>query len=189
MAEHDLDALLAIDLSRDEILLGNQRWLTGYIPIGGPAAALLHRGGDIELISERIGLPVTDYYKAHGFPIRLVNGFSSGLVAERVMRSSPKRLGIVESDSFPTAVAKALPPFLATVDVSDAFQRLRLQKTAYEIALIRESAARSPTPCGNVFQNFSGSVANSMRCLPTSTTWCAWRVRKAALIFFFRCRF
>jgi Xaa-Pro aminopeptidase len=141
MAEHDLDALLAVDLSRDEILLGNQRWLTGYIPIGGPAAALIHRDSEIELISERIGAPVTEYYKTHGFPIGLVNGFSPHLVAERVTRRGPKRLGIVEPDSFPAAIASALPSFPEVIDVSDAFQRLRLQKSPYEIGLIRKSCA------------------------------------------------
>lgn len=141
IAEHDLDALLAVDLSRDEILLGNQRWLTGYIPIGGPAAALIHRDGEIELISERIGLPVTEYYKAHDFPIGLVNGFSPHLVAERVTRRSPKRLGIVEPDSFPSAIATALASFPDVVDVSDGFQRLRLRKSAFEIDLIRKSCA------------------------------------------------
>jgi Xaa-Pro aminopeptidase len=141
MVEHELDALLAVDLSRDEILLGNQRWLTGYVPIGGPAAALVHRDGEIELISERIGVPVTEYYNAHGFPIGLVNGFSPRLVAERVMRRSPKRLGIVETVSFPAAIATALSPFPEVVDVSDAFQGLRLRKSAYEIDLIRKSCA------------------------------------------------
>jgi Xaa-Pro aminopeptidase len=141
MGEHDLDALLAVDLSRDEILLGNQRWLTGYIPIGGPAAVLIHRDGEVELISERIGVPVTEYYKAHGFPIGLVNGFSPQLVAERVTRRAIKRLGIVEPDSFPAAIGTALPSFPEVVDVSDPFQRLRLRKSAYEIDLIRKSCA------------------------------------------------
>ncbi len=141
MAEHDLDALLAVDLSRDEIMLANQRWLTGYIPIGGPAAALIHRDGDLELISERIGVPVTEYYASHGFPIGLVNGFSPRLLAERVVRHSPKRLGIVEPDSFPAAVVTSLASFPKVVDVSDAFQRLRLRKSAYEIDVIRRSCA------------------------------------------------
>jgi Xaa-Pro dipeptidase len=154
MAEHDLDALLAIDLSRDEILLGNQRWLTGYIPIGGPAAALVHRDGEIELVSERIGVPVTEYYKAHGFPIALVNGFSPRLVAERVMRRSPKRLGVVEADSFPSAIATALSPSPEVVDVSDAFQRLRLRKSPYEIGLIRKSCAIADATWGRVPEIF-----------------------------------
>ena len=141
MDEYDLDALLAVDLSRDEILLGNQRWLTGYIPIGGPAAALVHRDGQIELISERIGVPVTEYYKAHGFPIGLVNGFSPQLVAERITRRRPKRLGIVEPDSISAAIVTAIAPFPEVVDVSEAFQGLRLRKSPYEIALIRESCA------------------------------------------------
>ena len=141
MDEHDLDALLAVDLSRDEILLGNQRWLTGYIPIGGPAAALVHRDGEIELISERIGVPVTEYYNAHAFPIGLVNGFSPRLVAERVIRRGPKRLGIVEPESFSATIATVLDAFPDVVDVSEAFQRLRLRKSAYELDLIRTSCA------------------------------------------------
>jgi Xaa-Pro aminopeptidase len=141
MADHDLDALLAVDLSRDEILLANQRWLTGYIPIGGPAAALIHRDGEIELISERIGVPVTEYYKKHGFPIGLVNGFSPQLVAERVTRRAPRRLGIVEPDSFSAAIATALASSVEAVDVSDAFGRLRLRKSAYEIGVIQKSCA------------------------------------------------
>ena len=44
MRARDLDVLIAIDVSRDEILLGHQRWLTGYVPIGGPVAVLLFRG-------------------------------------------------------------------------------------------------------------------------------------------------
>src|ERR1700678_3951199 len=154
MADHDLDALLAVDLSRDEILLANQRWLTGYIPIGGPAAALIHRDGEIELISERIGVPVTEYYKKHGFPIGLVNVFSPRLVAERVTRRAPKRLGMVEPDSFPAAIASAVSPFPEAVDVSDAFQRLRLRKSAYEIELIRKSCAIADAVCERVPEIF-----------------------------------
>ena len=99
MAALDLDLLLAVDLSRDEILRGNQRWLTGYIPIGGPAAALLGRDGPIELISDRIGKPVTEYYRSQAIPIEPVSGFSPGLLAERVLRRSPRRLGIMEPDA------------------------------------------------------------------------------------------
>jgi Xaa-Pro aminopeptidase len=144
MAENDVDALIAIDLSRDEILFGHQRWLTGYIPVGGPAAALLHRDGRIELISERIGRPVTDYYATHGFPIELVSGFSAQLVAQRISKMAPARLGIVEPESFPALVAKLLSDFTPapeTVDLSDALQNLRLRKSAAELALIRTSCA------------------------------------------------
>ena len=144
MLEHDLDCLVAIDLSRDEVLLGHQRWLTGYIPIGGPAAALIHRDGSVELISERIGKPVSDHYKANEFPIETVGGFSSALLAERLIRRNPGRIGIAEAETFPAALAALLadqvsPPEL--VDMSSGMQRLRLRKSAYEIGVIRQSCA------------------------------------------------
>lgn len=144
LLEHDLDCLVAIDLSRDEVLLGHQRWLTGYIPIGGPAAALIHRDGSVELISERIGKPVSDHYKANAFPIEMVGGFSSALLAERLIRRNPGRIGIAEAETFPAALAALLadrlsPPEL--VDVSSGMQRLRLRKSDYEIGVIRQSCA------------------------------------------------
>ncbi len=144
MERHDLDLVLAIDLSRDEILQGHQRWLTGYIAMGGPAATLLHRNGHIELISERIGKPVTRHYQTNAFPIELVNGFTPALLAERIGRLRPRRLGIAGADSFPASLAGLLgeqpfPPEL--VDASLQFQRLRLRKSAYELALIRRSCA------------------------------------------------
>jgi Xaa-Pro aminopeptidase len=144
MAEQNLDALLAIDLSRDEILLANQRWLTGYIPIGGPAAVLLHRDGHIELISERIGMPVTEYLKAHAFPIQLVNGYSATLIAERIARLAPQRLGVAEPECFSAALAAILcaqPTRPELVDASGLLQRLRLRKSSYELGLIRTSCA------------------------------------------------
>ena len=57
MTEHDLDLVVAVDLSRDEVLLGHQRWLTGYIPIGGPAAGFVGRPRWGGRISARIGKP------------------------------------------------------------------------------------------------------------------------------------
>ncbi len=144
MSDHDLDIVLAIDLSRDEILLGNQRWLTGFIPIGGPAAALLHRDGYIELISERIGKPVSAHYKDHGFPIELVEGFSSSIIAERVSHHGPRRLGIAEMETLPLSIASILTerfPALELIDASMDFERLRLRKSTYEIDLVRKSCA------------------------------------------------
>ena len=144
MVEADVDLLVAVDLTRDEILLGHQRWLTGYIPIGGPAAVLLGRDGSVELISERIGKPVAEHYKAEGFPIELVNGFSPTLLAERIGRHAPRRVGIAEAGSFSSATASLLreqapPPVL--VDVSAGLQRLRLRKSDYELGLIRRGCA------------------------------------------------
>ncbi|HLG87166.1 MAG TPA: aminopeptidase P family N-terminal domain-containing protein, partial [Alphaproteobacteria bacterium] len=144
MKDQDLDAVLAIDWSRDEILMGHQRWLTGFIPIGGPAAALLLRDGHVELISERIGKLVSGYYKAHALPIETVDGFSPSLLAERITHHRPARLGIAEMESFPATFATALsehPSAPELVDVSEEFQRLRLRKSAYEVALIRKSCA------------------------------------------------
>ncbi|MFB7091462.1 M24 family metallopeptidase [Streptomyces sp. NPDC056296] len=142
MDEHELDALVAVDRSRDEIQAGAQRWLTGYIPVGGPAAALLDRDGRIELISERIGRPVAEHYAAQDLPIELVNGFSDRLLAERISRRRPRRLGIAESGTFSWSLAAALgegPSPVSLVDVSAAVGRLRLRKSAYELALVRES--------------------------------------------------
>ena len=152
--------MLAIDFSRDEILLGNQRWLTGYIPIGGPAAALLHRDRHIELISDRIGKPVTEHYGTQGFPLELVNGFSPALLAQRIARLEPARLGIAETECFPSAVAAILEeqPDGATADRG----RLRCvptpahaQESAYELARIRRAAAISPTRSGSACPTFS----------------------------------
>ena len=144
MATRELDAVLAVDLSRDEILRGNSRWLTGYIPIGGPAAALLHHDGQVELMSERIGQPVREYYRAHDIAVTPVDGFSAALVAERVGRSGCRRVGIAEAETLPAALAAALaalPSAPALVDVSAEFERLRLRKSAHEVALIRRSCA------------------------------------------------
>ncbi len=144
MAALDLDLLLAVDLSRDEILRGNQRWLTGYIPIGGPAAALLDRDGSVELISDRIGKPVAEYYRSQALPIEPVSGFSPQLVADRVARRAPRRLGIAEPDSLPMSIATALLAIAPTpelIDVSKELERLRLRKSADELTLVRRSCA------------------------------------------------
>ena len=144
MQSNDLDLVLATDLSRDEILLGHARWLTGYIAIGGPAAALLHRDGRIELISERIGRMVPEYYKAHSLSIEPVEGFSPALLAERITRHRPRRLGIAEPETFSSAIAASLAghsPRPDLVDVSVQFEQLRLRKSPYEISCIRKSCA------------------------------------------------
>ncbi len=157
METRDLDLLVAIDLSRDEVLLGHQRWLTGYIPIGGPAAVLLGRDGSIELVSERIGKPVTEYYQSHGFPIELTNGFSPSLLANRIANRRPERLGVAEAESFPFATASALRdclPSLEMVDASQDIQSLRLKKSAYELAMIRNSCAIADTVWAQVADIF-----------------------------------
>ena len=142
MEECDLDALIAVDVSRDEILRGNQRWLTGYIPIGGPAAALLGRDGSIELISDRIGEAVTEYFKSRQLPIEPVTGFSASLVAERVGRRAPRRLGIAEPEAVSMkvfAALAALTPSPQFIDVSAEMEGMRLRKSPSELALIRKS--------------------------------------------------
>jgi Xaa-Pro aminopeptidase len=144
MSHHDLDMVLAIDCSPDEILHGNQRWLTGFIARGGPAAVLLHCDGYIELISQRAGKTLNDYFESVEIPLEMVSGFSPKLVAERVSRLRPKRLGIADPEYFSAAIASALselstPP--EVVDASEAFNKLRLQKSPYEISLIRKSCA------------------------------------------------
>jgi Xaa-Pro aminopeptidase len=148
MVDRDLDAVLAIDLSRDEILLGHQRWLTGYIPVGGPAAAILQRDGHVELISERIGKPSSDFYTTNLFPIDIVHGFSIRLLVERVVRLAPKRVGIAEMETLSFALAAGLQdilPDLEIVDISNEFQKLRLHKSAHEVTLIRKSCAIADT--------------------------------------------
>jgi Xaa-Pro aminopeptidase len=153
MEIQDLDLLLAIDLSRDEILQGHQRWLTGYIPVGGPAAVLLRRDGGIELISERIGKPVTAHYKDQGFPISLVNGYSTALIAERIAQHGPKRLGMAEAETIPLALLADLRqrgsvPEL--IDASGSMQQLRLRKSAYEIEQVRQSCRIADTVCAHL---------------------------------------
>lgn len=158
MADQDLDAVVAIDLSRDEILQGHQRWLTGYTPVGGPAAALLHRDGEVELISDRIGKPAADFYKSCSFPIELVNGFSTALLAERVGRRVPRRIGIAEPETFSHELGAALMgaiPEVEIVDVSAGFTRLRLIKSPHELKLIRRSCAIADAVWRNMPEVFS----------------------------------
>ena len=139
----DLDLLLAVDLSRDETLLGSQRWLTGYIPVGGPVAALISRSGSLELVSDRIGRDVTEHYRANGFPIELVTGYSERLLADRIARHGPKRIGVAEPATVSFVIAEAVRNVLPTaslVDVSDEMMKLRMRKSAQEIALVRRSS-------------------------------------------------
>ena len=123
MADRDLDVVIAIDLSRDEIGQSSRRWLTGFSPLGSPAAALLHRDGRMELISRPTGMLAPEYYKAHGLQVEVLQGlFPQSLLADRIGRSCPGRLarilhedgrcalaisglGIVETASFPWALA------------------------------------------------------------------------------------
>lgn len=157
MVARDIDVLLSIDLSRDEILLGNQRWLTGYSPVGGPAAALLHRDGHVELISERIGKPTTDFYWNNGFAIELVNGFSTMLLAARITGLAAQRIGIAEPGTFPFALGAALlaiNPSITFTDLSTDFARLRLRKSEHELALIRRSCAIADAVWQNVPEVF-----------------------------------
>ncbi len=142
METFDVDLLIAVDLSRDEILLGHQRWLTGYVPIGGPAAALIGRAGPIVLVSDRIGKPASSYYKANGLPVEMVNGFTPPLLAELVAAHQPRGIGIADPVSLPWSVAAALRerlPACRLIDLSEPMQRLRLRKSAHELALIRKS--------------------------------------------------
>lgn len=142
MDAYDLDILVAVDASRDEILQANGRWLTGYIPIGGPAATIIARGGDVELVSDRIGKPVADYYASQRLPMQLVGGFSPGKLAERIASHSPKRIGVAEPASLPYSMVAALAAHAKPaelVDVAFAFQRLRLRKSPAELAMIRRS--------------------------------------------------
>ena len=144
MAALDLDVLIAIDSSRDEIQQGHQRWITGYNPVGGPAAALIDRDGSVELISDRIGTPTAEYYSAQALPVTLVNSFSISTILDRLARRQPNRIGVAEQATFPHALAMALrslAPVPELVDASHEMQSLRLRKSAKEVGLIRESAA------------------------------------------------
>lgn len=144
MVAHDLDLIVALDLSRDEVMLSYQRWLTGYTPIGMPAAVLVPREGPVELIGPMLGAAAADYYAFEQIPIELTTGFSIALLAERIARRAPRRIGIVETFAFPAALAQAvtdLPFSPVIVDLSAGMLKLRLRKSDAEIALIRQSCA------------------------------------------------
>nr|WP_087574173.1 M24 family metallopeptidase [Sphingomonas sp. CDS-1] len=140
----DLDVVIAIDTSRDEILLSGQRWLTGFAPIGGPAAALVYRDGRVELVSAWLGRVAPAFYANSGLPIETVAGYSPALFAERIQKVGAKRVGYVEDGSFPASIDAALrslpaPPEI--VDISAEMIGLRLRKSKAEIEAIRKSCA------------------------------------------------
>ena len=144
MERDNLDVVIAVDSSRDEIQQGHARWLTGYIAVGGPAAAIISRDGSVELISERIGKPTAAFYQSNNISLDLVNGFSAKLLAERIAMKTPARLGVAELETFPATTYldlayRASPPEI--VDFSGQMTALRLIKSAEEIATIRHSAA------------------------------------------------
>lgn len=144
MQSIDLDVVVAIDTSRDEVLLGGQRWLTGFTPLGGPAAALVYRDGRVELLSAWLGRVAPAFYAESGLPIETVPLYSPEVFAERVSKVAAKRVGYVEDGSFPASFAAALqalpaPPHV--IDVSIQMSEIRLSKTAAEIAAIRTSCA------------------------------------------------
>ncbi len=144
MARHDLDVLVAIDTSRDEIMLGGQRWLTGFTPLGQPAAALVFRDGHVELISAMLGRTAPAFYGASDLPIELVPGFSPALIAERIARVGAKRVGVGETATLAANIAdavRATPSAPELVDVAADFLALRLVKSAAELAMVRASAA------------------------------------------------
>ena len=144
MARHDLDVLIAVDTSRDEIMLGGQRWLTGFTPLGQPATALVFRDGHVELISAMLGRTAPAFYGASGLPIELVPGFSPALIAERVARVNAKRVGVAEPATLAANIAdavRATPSAPVLVDVANDFLALRLVKSPAELAMIRASAA------------------------------------------------
>lgn len=143
LEERDLDAVIAVDLSHDEILLGNQRWLTGFAPIGQPAAAIVFRDGRVELVSPMLGRTAPAFYAASGLPIEPVPG-ALALVAERIGRAALKRVGFAESATMPAVLWQALSASHSApelVDVSTEFTKLRLIKSDAELAAVRQSCA------------------------------------------------
>lgn len=144
MAARDLDVVIAIDTSRDEILLSSQRWLTGFTPLGGPAAALVFSDGRVELLSAWLGRVAPAFYAGTGLPIETVAGYSPALFAERIARVCAKRVGYVDDGSFPASIAAAVHAIAAppeVIDVTADFIALRLRKSDAEIAAIRKSCA------------------------------------------------
>lgn len=142
MDEFDLDLLVAADWSRDEIMAATVRWVSGYIAVGGPAAILIPRHGEVELLSERIGRPAAAFYADGQFPLELVSGFGAELVAERVARHGPKRIGLAEPEGFPWTFAMAIEatcPGVSFVEVTSAVQAVRLRKSPLEQQMIRTS--------------------------------------------------
>ena len=146
MDQHDLDVLVVIDLSRDEVMGGHQRWLTGFVPFGSPAAALLYRDGSTDLLAQWLGPPQTEFYAGSEPPVTMVRGFSFPTMAERIGQRGAKRVGYVEAATFPYALQaalSALTPAPEIVDFCQVFDRLRLVKSPVELAAIRRSCAIS----------------------------------------------
>ena len=157
MNELDLDVLIAIDWSRDEILFSHQRWLTGFTPLGGPAAALVFRDGHIELLSAWLGRTVPAFFAGSGLAVETVAGFSPALFAERIGRASPKRVGYVEDGSFPASIYAALKSMAAPPEIEDVsaeFIRLRLKKSPAELEAVRKSCAIADTVWSHVPEIF-----------------------------------
>ncbi|MGE4431175.1 MAG: M24 family metallopeptidase [Sphingobium sp.] len=144
MERLDLDVVIAIDTSRDEILLSTQRWLTGFTPLGGPAAALLFRDGHVELVSQWLGKTVPAFYAGADLPIETVPGYSPQIFAERIGKAGARKIGYAEDGCFPASIYQALrdmPSSPALIDISAEIIALRMRKSAAEIATIRKSCA------------------------------------------------
>lgn len=153
MERLDLDAIIAIDTSRDEILLSHQRWLTGFTPIGGPAAAIVFRDGRVELLSVWLARTVPAFYAGCGLPIETVAAYSPDAFAERLARVGARRVGYAEDGSFPASIFAgigAMAPTPDLVDVSAEMIQLRLRKSPAEIAAVRRSCAIADKVWGEV---------------------------------------
>ncbi len=140
MERQDLDAVIAIDASRDEILLSWQRWLTGFTPLGGPAAAVVYRDGRVELMSQWLGRTVPAFFEASGLSIQTVPSYSPATFCERL--GAAKRIGVAEETSFPASIhlaLRAMSPAPDIVDVSAEMLQIRLRKSAAELQAVRRS--------------------------------------------------
>jgi Xaa-Pro aminopeptidase len=145
MKERDLDAVIAVGLSRDEILSGQQRWMTGFIARGGPAAVILTKDG-VEIFYGRWSSLVKEFYKSNfGSEVNLVDGVAPATIADRVAKLGLRRIGIGESESFSAALSQAIGAGVEQIDVSNDMMRLRWIKSPLEIELIRKSCAISDT--------------------------------------------
>lgn len=149
MSDNDLDAVLAWDRSRDEILHSHQRWLTGIAPEGLPAGVLIHRDGAVDLLGPwRIGEERVSRHAAGGFPVEAVLVLSTADFTAHLAKRSPKRIGIAEPNTLPYTYLEAMRasvPGLDVVDMSQEFLRLRMRKSPHEVAMVRESCAIADT--------------------------------------------
>jgi Xaa-Pro aminopeptidase len=144
MEEQDIDLVVALDLSRDEVLLSTQRWLTHFVPIGFPVSVVIAREGKPQLCAPMIGAPAIDYYETYNVPIECIPGFSLNSLAQLVANHGPRRIGIVETLAFPAGLAiaiKELVPNVEFVDISQEILQLRLRKSTFELARIKQSCA------------------------------------------------